>query len=225
MLSFFRSNNPLVVIFYVLYLFAFRVCLWVVPVDTAFVFEHREPLSALVFTPLENLAQNYQAVSAVLAATLCFVQALLVNGIVNGNKILAKKNYTAGLLFILFASLIKENLLLTPASLALTFVILATGKLFGLAKNEKSYGDVFDVGFLLSIAAIFYFPCIILILFGYIGLAIVRPFNYREWTILLLGFLAPLFVLFTFYFWYDKQGILLPDMLNQHQGWMLMPVF
>lgn len=225
MLSFFRSNNPLVVIFYVLYLFAFRLCLWLVPVDTAFVFEHREPLSALVFTPLENLAQNYQAVSAVLAAILCFVQALLVNGIVNGNKILAKKNYTAGLLFILFASLIKENLLLTPASLALTFVILATGKLFGLAKNEKSYGDVFDVGFLLSIAAIFYFPCIILILFGYIGLAIVRPFNYREWTILLLGFLAPLFVLFTFYFWYDKQGILLADMLNQHKGWMLMPVF
>ena len=225
MLSFFRSNNPLVVIGYLLYLVAFRVCLWFVPVDTAFVFEHREPLATLVTVPLQHLAQSYTVVSAVLAAALCFIQALLVNGIVNSNKIAAKKNYSAGILYILFVSLVKENLLLTPALLSLTFVILATSRLFGLTKNEKLYGDVFDVGFLLAIAGLFYFPAMLFILYGYIGLAIIRPFNYRDWTILLLGFLSPVFVVFTYYFWFDRQGAFIADVINQHTGWLVMPAF
>ncbi|HLP51960.1 MAG TPA: hypothetical protein VK154_13820 [Chitinophagales bacterium] len=225
MFSFFKSNSPAVVAAYIIYLVGFRVCLWFVPVDTAFVFEHSEPLSALLFAPLKNLGANYTAISAVLAAVLCFIQALIINGIVNGNKILAKKNYVAGALFLLFASFFKQALLLTPALLALTFVILATGRLFAIAKKEKSYGDVFDIGFLVAIAGLFYFPCMLLFLFAYIGLAIVRPFNYREWTILPLGFFSPILVVFTFYFWNDNVAILLPDMMNMHNsGWLVMPV-
>lgn len=139
---------------------------------------------------------------------------------------LPRKNYLAGLLFIIFSSFFKESLLLTPAGIATTFIILCTARLFALVKKEKSYGDVFDAGFLIAVATLFYFPCALLIIFVYIGLATVRAFSYREWIIVLLGFLAPFFLLLTWYYWNDMAGRLLPDIANlQKGGWLLIGQF
>ena len=221
MLSFFKSNNPTVVIFYIIYLVLFRVCFAFTTTDTNFVFEHREPLSVLLFGFLKNFSA-YQTISMVLAAILCFVQALLINGIVNDNKILSKKNYLPGAVFIIFASFFKESLLLTPASVALTFLLICAARLFSLIRKEKAYGDVFDLGFLVALAALFYFPSVLFILFAFIGLAIMRPFNYREWLIVPMGFLSPFLLVVTYYYWNDKEAILLADIANLHPtGWLV----
>jgi hypothetical protein len=221
LLSFFRSNNPGVVIFYILYIVLFRVCLGFVQVDTDFVFAYREPLSALVFNTLHQFQQQYKVVSTVLAAVLCFIQALMVNYIVNENKILAKKNYIAGLLYIIVVSFFKEGLLLSPALISLTFVIICTQKIFGLIRKEKAQGDVFDVGFLIAIAALFYFPAVLFILFAYVGLATVRPFTYKEWIIVLVGFLSPFVLVFTYYTWNDKLPVLMNDIINANgKSWV-----
>ena len=222
MLSFFKSNNPTVVIFYIIYLVIFRVCFVFTTTDTNFVFEHREPLSALLFGSLKNFSASYQTISMVLAAILCFVQALIINGIVNDNKILSRKNYLPGAVFIIFASFFKESLLLTPASVALTFLLICAARLFSLIRKEKAYGDVFDLGFLVALAALFYFPSVLLILFATIGLGIMRPFNYREWIIVPMGFFSPLLLVFTFYYWNDKEAILFADIANLHTaGWLV----
>lgn len=226
MLSIFKSNNPAVIVFYFFYLLLFRVCLVWLTVDNSFVFSHTEPLSALLFSSLKNVGGNQQFVSAVLGAVLCFFQALLVNGIVNNNKMLARKSYVAGATFIVFASFLPNTLLLTPVSVALTFILLATGRIFSLVKNEKAHGDIFDVGFFIGIAALFYFPSLMFILFAYIGLAIVRPFNYREWVIVLTGLAAPFMVVFVYYYWNDNTPSLLSDLLNrQGNGWLLLSEF
>lgn len=222
MLSFFKSNNPAVVIFYIIYLVLFRVCFAFTTIDANFVFEHREPFSALLFSFLKNFSASYQTISIVLAAILCFVQALIIIGIVNDNKILSRKNYLPGAVFIIFASFFKESLLLTPASIALTFLLICATRLFSLIRKEKAYGDVFDLGFLVALAALFYFPSVLFILFALIGLAIMRPFNYREWLIVPMGFFSPLLLVFTFYYWNDKEAMLLADIANLHPtGWLV----
>ena len=221
MLNFFKSNNPGVVVFYIIYLVAFRLCFVWAPFDAGFAFTHTEPLSHLVFSFLKTPLLNYPWLSPLLSALLCFVQALLINDIVNENKIAAKKNYLAGLLFILIFSFFKESLMLSPASLALTFVILSIRKMFSLIKKEKAFGDVFDVGFLVAVAALFYFPAILFILFAYIGMGIIRAFAYRDWTIVLLGILSPFILVFTWYFWFDKAPLLLTDIANAHgRSWL-----
>ena len=221
MLNFFKSNNPGVVAFYVIYLVAFRLCFAFAPFDGSFVFSHTEPLSHFVFGLLKTPLLSYSWLSPFLSAILCFVQALFINDMVNENKITSKKNYLAGLFFILVFSLFKESLLLSPASLALTFLILSTRKMFSLVKKEKAFGDVFDVGFLVAIAALFYFPATLFFLFAYIGLSIVRAFNYRDWIVIFMGFVSPYIVVFTYYFWFDKTPLLLTDIANVHGGgWM-----
>lgn len=225
MLSFFKSNNPAVVIFYVLYLLLFRICFAISGAAPDFATAaHSEPLSQWLFGLLERFGQNYRLISICFAALLCFLQALLVNNIVNNNRILPRKNYMAGALFIIFSSFFPSGLFLSPASIALTFIILATDRIFSLIKKDKLYGDVFDTGFLVALATLFYFPCVVFVVFVYIGLATVRAFNYREWTIAFLGFLSPIFLVFTWYFWHDKTALLLTEIANiQPGGWLQMP--
>jgi hypothetical protein len=226
LLSFFKSNNPAVVIFYILYLLLFRLCFIFATDNAAVVGLHSEPLSNWLFTYFAGFGANWKIVSISLSALLCFIQALLVNNIVNENKILARKNYVAGALYIVFASFFKESLFLSPAAIATTLVILCISRLFSLVKKEKSYGDVFDTGFLIAIATLFYFPCALFIIFVYIGLATVRPFNYREWTIVLLGFAAPLFLVFNWYFWHDTTAQMLKEIANvQPGGWLVLGTF
>ncbi len=203
MLSFFKSNNPGVVVGYFVYLFLFRICWFFSQPDTSFIEQHQEPLSQLFFSLLKSANMYNGWPLIVLGGIMQFIQALLVNSIVNENKITVKKNYAVGLCFIILSSFFKDSLLLSPASLSLTFALLSLRSTLPLIKKEKSYGDVFDIGFFAATAFLFYFPSILLILFAYIGLSTVRPFIAREWLALLLGIIAPIFACFVFYFWND----------------------
>ena len=139
----------------------------------------------------------------------------------NENKFFKKKSYAGGSLYLIFSSFLPSYLILSPASLALTFLILALSKMFSLFKMEKPYGAIFDVGFLVSIATLFYFPSVIFLLLAYFALATIRPFSYREWIIILMGFGSPLVILFTIYFWNDITVNLLTDMINyKSHGWL-----
>lgn len=217
MFSIFKSNNPGVVALYALYLFAFRFCFWFTDVDADFTFNYSEPLSALLFGWLKSMPVNFKAVSFIASAVVCFIQALLINGLVNEHKLTAKKNYVGGLLFIIFSSFFKEMLVLSAPQLAFTFIILATGKLFRLIKKEKMYSEVYDVGFLIALASLFYYPAFIYIVFGYVGLATVRAFSYREWMALLIGLVSPLLVTFTWYFYTDTHpGSVVPQWVGSY---------
>ncbi|HWB64133.1 MAG TPA: DUF6427 family protein [Chitinophagales bacterium] len=221
MLSFFKSNNPGVVIFYVLYLALFRICAFFALPATSFVLHHREPLSAVTFSFLNKVHADGAAWSLFLSAVLTFIQALIINGLINENKVLPKKNYMGGALFIIISSFFKESLALSPALISATFIIICVARLFSLVRKDKAYGDIYDIGFLIALASLFYFPVIVFVLPAFIGLATVRPFSFKEWGAVLTGFLSPLFLLFTWYFWNDTTGQLIPEVLNlQPGGWL-----
>lgn len=220
MLSIFRSNNPGVVVFYLVYLLAFRVCLFFIVPHFSFVFSHHEPLAKVVFAPL-SLLPHYRLVGGLLGALVVFFQALLINGIFNNNKFSAKKVYLPGAIFIILSSVFIEGLVLSPVMLSSFFVTLILYRLFGLGRQEKAYGDLFDIGFLAALAAMFYFPAALLIFFCFLGMATVKPFAVRDWMVMFLGFWAPIVPLVIAYFWLDNLPAMVPDMLNIiHFEWL-----
>lgn len=64
--------------------------------------------------------------------------------------------------------------------------------------------EVFDVGFMIGVCALIYFPSISLLLLFLVGLSILRPFVWREWVIGIIGVLIPFFLAGTLYFLNDK---------------------
>ncbi len=222
MLSFFKSNNPGVVVFYLFYLAAFRLVFFFTSPDLSFIQIYHEPLSSFLIGGFAADIFLTPWVSTSVAALLVFVQSLFVNRIINEQRMTAKKNFLAGLLFIMLTSFFTQGLVLSPALIALTFIIIACETAFRLIKKEKMYGDIFDIGFLVSLASFFYFPAIALLFFSLACLINLRSFNYREYVVLLLGLATPFFLLFTYYYWNDDLPQMLISVTNHYErGWFL----
>ncbi len=186
---------------------------WFHPAATHYAVAHSEPLSHLLFTAIEKLpfANLFIKVSGLL---LVFVIGIILNLITTSNKIIAQKGFTTAAIFTVLICSFNGFAVLSPQLIAFYFTVRIIQKLFGVYGKEKPTGEIFDLGWIAALAMLFYFPSFWLLVFAVIGLAILRAFSLREWWMIFLGFSAPLFVVVTWYFWYDKLAILPSDLLN-----------
>lgn len=167
--------------------------------------EVKEPLSALVL----GLLGRSHYLAAISSVLLVFVQGLIVNQMVNSTKLLGRSNYVSALLYILCASMFTDMLYPGPGLLANTFVALVMLSLSDLWKQQRAFMEIYDVGFLIALASLFYTPVLAMLLLMYIALGTLRSFNWREWMIALLGVITPYFLMGTYYFMIDGlQGFL-----------------
>lgn len=198
MLSFFSTNNPAIVLLYLPVLFLLRAGLFIHP-HVPVLHDAEGPLSQVLLP----LLSGHVWLNTLLAALLTFIQALLINNMVNTHKMMPRKNYTVGLLYIVLLSWFYDGLFVTPALLGLTFFIAALHRLFALIKKDKLYLEVYDAGFFIASAALFYFPAVVWLVFLFLALGTVRALAWREWLIALLGLLSPLLLYFTVVFVFD----------------------
>lgn len=174
--------------------------------------EVHEPLSELVL----GLLGRSHILAAISSVVLVFVQALVVNQMVNSTKLFARSNYVPALLYILCASMFTDMLYPGPGLLANTFVALVMLSLSEMWKRQQAFSEIYDVGFLIALASLFYAPVLAMLILLYIALGILRPFNWREWVIAMLGMFTPYFLIGTYYFMIDG----LPGFINEQFGHM-----
>ena len=63
---------------------------------------------------------------------------------------------------------------------------------------------MFDVGMLIAIGTLIYFPFILMLLMLWLSLLMYRPFNWREWLSGFIGFLTIFIFVAVFYYWNDN---------------------
>jgi hypothetical protein len=68
---------------------------------------------------------------------------------------------------------------------------------------------IFDVCFLAGVATLVYFPSIVLLPFIFLSAAALTTLSVRHIAGGLLGFVAPAFLIFMWYFWNGEEGIML----------------
>ena len=202
MLKIFRSNNPLTIVPLLLYLLLLKLALYIFPFE----------LNAVFNTPLGLLTKNlinswsgwnyYWNISA--AMLLILFQALYLNFIVNKNKVLEHQSYLVAMSYILLSSLFNGFNEVSQPLLSATFIIPAIDRIFSIYKKEYADMEIFDAALYISIAALFFFPAIIFLIWTFIALAIQKPFSIREWLIIIIGALVPFFLAFTYFFWFDQ---------------------
>jgi len=140
----------------------------------------------------------------ILALLLVTLQAVLLNGIINQHKMTKETTYYPALFYVLLASAIPDFLYLSPVVLAATFYIIALSELFKWYKNYEAATQIFNVGFWLSIASLFFFPVSIYFWLALIGLSVLRSLKVNEFFVLLIGFLVPYFLIGVYFFWIDQ---------------------
>lgn len=143
----------------------------------------------------------------IVALVLVFFQSVLINITADRFKIFDEPNQFAGLFYALLTSLIPDFLYLSPVLLANTFLILAFYELCRVYDKKSGAAAVFNIGFFVAVASLFYFSSMALVLLVIIGLTIQRGLSFKELVMVLLGLVVPYFLLFTYYYWNDATSL------------------
>ncbi|HET6245429.1 MAG: hypothetical protein H0V01_13680 [Bacteroidetes bacterium] len=138
--------------------------------------------------------------SNIVSLLLVFLQALLLNSIVNKNEMLSPKTNLPALMYILVMSSITELQIMHPVIFANLFVLFAIKRTSTVYLQKTVFSQMFDAGALIAIASFFYFPAIVFFLFIWGSLIITRTFIWREYIIALVGVAVPYVFLSTYYY-------------------------
>ena len=154
----------------------------------------------IIVSFLGSFAANSAFFFTVLAFVLLFMQATLLNRIVNNLKLLPRANFLTGMSYILITSLVHEWNLFSAPLLVNSLLIWICYRLTNLYNNNSPKTAVFNVSMLVGILPLIYSPAVVFLLLLVFALILTRPFRVTEWLVALLGFTTPYYFLFVVLF-------------------------
>ncbi len=134
------------------------------------------------------------------AMVIVFLQAILLNRLVNGFNILGKPTFIPALMYVSVSALLEPFVVLSPALLANFFVIWMLYKFLSLYRRDDVMATMFDLGMIAALGTLVYFPYIIMLPLIWVVISVFRPFNWREWMAALMGFATIWFFVGTIYY-------------------------
>lgn len=186
---------------------------------------------------LYDLLGEDTVVIKVFALLLLLFQAIQINRLVSLNRLTNENSLFPGVFYLLMSSTTLEFIPLHPQLLANTFVIIMMLDVFRQTRNVQLHLDMFNVGFWVGLASLFYFPYILFLIIGITGVIYLRTYKWVDTVRALLGVLVPYFlvgtVIFLFDhlsdFWFlhvrDSVGLLDLNELISWKGYVLIGVY
>ncbi|TAF95563.1 MAG: hypothetical protein EAZ32_04205 [Cytophagia bacterium] len=165
------------------------------------VWDSLSPLSALVYWGIDSLFGRSQLAYQIIAGVLTLLQAFYFNYVSGQRQLFTERNYVPGMLYLVFMNLSFDYSTLSPVLMANTFLLVAFGTLIKQMQREGATNEVFEVGFYLSIATLFYLPVFVFIFWIFLSLLLYSGANFRQHTLAFFGFIFPIsFTLLLFFF-------------------------
>ena len=206
MINQFRTLHPINLLFLFAYTFFMRIVIFV-DVPPMLNFEFLEPYARFFLPiPLDNQSLS-PAGNIFIAAIIVYIQALIFNRVINNHGLLSKPNYLPALLYITGTSLFMPFLVLSPPLICNFLVIWIMNKFLKVGKAPSAIMLMFDIGVIIALGTLIYFPFIVMMLMLWLSLLLYRSFSWREWLSGLIGFAMVFFFLAVFYYWNDQIGM------------------
>ena len=164
------------------------------------VWDSTAPLAALVYAGLDVLFGRSQAAFAAAALLCSAIQVVYFNEIVNRRGVFPEQNFIPGLLYLVVLSSSVDCFTLSPALLASLFLLLALGTLLKQLDRVGATDEVFEIGFYISVAGLFYPPAGLFIIWAFLSLLLYSGANFRQHALTLFGFLFPFLLTALFYY-------------------------
>jgi hypothetical protein len=178
------------------------------------IWDNLSPLSAVVYWLINAAFGRSQVVYQVIAAAITILQALYFNYLGQKRQLFGERNYVPAFLYILIVNISFDLSTLSPALMSTTFLLLAFGTLTKQMQREGITEEVFEAGFYLSIATLFYIPSAVFIVWLFFALLIYTGANIRQHALAIFGFLFPIALTFLFFFFQDAVHFLNRNLLR-----------
>lgn len=147
-----------------------------------------------IYTFSEWINFNTSFIGILIRVSVTLICALYINKIVTDHKLMEKPGYLPAMWFLLLQSLIPKQVSLDI--LLMNVFMIASVKLMILVyKLEKPINSLLTASFMLSLIALINATSVIYFLWLSAALLIMRPASFREWIMVLTGYLLPIYLL------------------------------
>lgn len=152
----------------------------------------------------KELSEN-NAFNITSSLILIVLQALWIGRMVSRFKLTGEGQLFSSLFFILFCGFHFSTLCFGPVLLANFFFTLALPELFGIYLKKKPALALFNYGFLVGLASLFYPPYYIFLVLGLVGILVLRVYHLKEILQIVGGFFNVYFLLFVSLYYFNLQ--------------------
>jgi hypothetical protein len=154
---------------------------------------------------LKNLVGTNPFIASAISFMLLYVQALLINYLVNEYRMTTRPTFLPAMACILITSLWPEWNYFSAAMISNTLLIWMLIKLFRLYNASISPNEtVFNIGMLAGISTFIFFPSVAFLLPVVVGIMILRPFRLNEVMLVFLGAVTPYYFYSVYLFLTDQ---------------------
>lgn len=161
------------------------------------------PLSAMVYWGIDSVFGRSPLVLHGAATLVSVFQIVYFNYLTNNRDIYPDRTFWPGLIYMLFMHLSFDCLTLSPVLMSTSFLLLAFGTLIRQMDRRGATDEVFEVGFYIGIAALFYLPSALFILWSIVSLLFYTGSTFRQYSLSVFGFLFPFAATVLFYYLFD----------------------
>ena len=120
--------------------------------------------------------------------------SLFVNFLVIEQEITSKTNYLPSFFYILFSFSASSKSVVEPILVANLFILPALYFLINSYRKDYVLSEIFKSGIFIGLASFFCIHYIVVFPLVFFALIILRPFNWREWIIMFVGLVTPLYL-------------------------------
>lgn len=147
----------------------------------------------LLYNPIARLVADNALSQSIIALVLLLIMAFMVQQINNQYSFIRIRTMLPAPIFVIIISGFTQLHTLHPVYFGSIFLLVAIYRLFVAFDKSKPYSAAFDTGFILGIGTLFYYNLFIILPALIIGVGILaRENNWRQFVLMLLGFLLPL---------------------------------
>lgn len=192
MIGKFKANNPYNNILLFVYGFFLKLPLFIWPAPAL-----QTPYDGILYKAFLNISepvvQSFPYWYACLSFLLFYVQAVQLNRAAANLKLFQKTNYLTGMSYLLVTSLFVDWYAFSSLLIVNSILIWVWAQLCGSHTFKNAKTSIFNIGFVISLAAFFYLPAALFIIMMLLSITITRPFKLPEWIIGLMGLLTPVY--------------------------------
>ncbi len=145
--------------------------------------------------------------ASVLAFALLYLQALLLNFLVNEFRLTLKPNHLPGMAYLLITSLLPEWNQFSAPLIANTLIILGFTQVLRIYNANAAKEIIYNTGLLLGICSFIFFPSVLIGLCFLLAILILRPLRLNELFLLLMGVATPFYFYGVYLFLNDQFNI------------------
>ena len=150
--------------------------------------------------------------------------AFFVNFLAIEQEITSKTNYLPAFFYLVFAFSASTKNVVEPVLLANLFILPSLYFLINSYRQDYALAEFFKAGIFMGIASFFCIHYIVVFPVSLFALVILRPFNWREWSVLLIGLLTPLYIYVSICYLATNDAFAVFGMMKEATSTMQKPI-